>query len=117
VAKFTPEGADIDSVFDAKVVYQQHYEDIDIAQVPRLFRPKVGRFQVTDYEKIYSAISDDDIFDLREVDRSGALIIQRPDMYVAHILPLSAREEITEFFAQHMVPQRAEASALATAPA
>jgi phenol 2-monooxygenase len=106
VAQFTPEGADIDSVFDAKVIYQQRYEDIDLRQVPRFFLPRVGPYKVTDYEKVYATAPDEDIFDAREVDRSGALIIQRPDMYVAHILPLSARAEITDFLARSMVPQR-----------
>lgn len=68
--------------------------------------PKVGRLQVMDWEKVYSTIEDDDIFENRGVDRSGALVIVRPDMYVAHILPLSARTELTEFFAQSMVREQ-----------
>ena len=71
VAQFTPEGADIDSVFDAKVIYQQSYGDIDLGQVPRYFLPRVGPFHLTDYEKVYAAIPGDDIFDAREIDRSG----------------------------------------------
>ncbi len=102
---FTPTGADIDSVFDAKVIYQQDYHDVDVADVPSLFRPKVGEYGLTDWEKVYATIPDDDFFDARGVDRSGALVIVRPDMYVAHVLPLSARSEITEFFAQSMVRQ------------
>lgn len=99
----------IDSVFDAKVIYQQSYMEIELGQLPRYFLPRVGPFQVIDYAKVYAALPDDDIFDAYEVDRSGALIIVRPDMYVAHIPPLSAREEITEFLAQSMVRQRATA--------
>ena len=106
VRLFTPDGADIDSVFDAKVIYQQTYHDVDLPHAPSLFLPKVGRLQVMDWEKIYAAIPDDDIFDARGIDRSGALVIVRPDMYVAHVLPLSARDELTEFFAQSMVRDR-----------
>lgn len=106
VAQFTPEGADIDSVFDAKVVYQQPYADVDLEQVPAYFRPQVGPFRMTDAEKVYAARPGDDIFDIQGIDRRGALVIVRPDMYVAHVLPLTAREELTEFFAQSMVPQR-----------
>ena len=105
VTQFTPKGADIDSVFDAKVIYQKSYEEIDLGQVPSYFLPLVGPFQVTDYEKVYSVLPGEDIFDARGIDRSGALVIVRPDMYVAHVLPLSAREEITGFFAQNMVRQ------------
>jgi phenol 2-monooxygenase len=107
ISLFTPAGADIDSVFDAKVIYQQGYRDVDFAAVPSLFRPKVGVYGVTDWEKVYATIPEDDFFDARGVDRSGALVIVRPDMYVAHVLPLSARAEITDFFAQSMVRQAA----------
>lgn len=72
---------------------------------------------MTDYEKVYAAVPGDDIFDANGIDRSGALVIVRPDMYVAHVLPLSAREEITEFFAKSMVQQRGAAIELATAGA
>lgn len=72
---------------------------------------------MTDYEKVYAAAPGEDIFDARGIDRSGALVIVRPDMYVAHVLPLSAREEITEFFARNMVQQRSAARKLATAQA
>lgn len=106
VRLFTPENTDIDSVFDAKVIYQQSYHDVDLPHAPSLFLPKVGRLQVMDWEKVYAAIPDDDIFEARGIDRSGALVIVRPDMYVAHVLPLSARNEITEFFAQSMVRGR-----------
>lgn len=106
VQQFTPAGQDIDSVFDAKIIYQQDYDDIDINSVHHYFRPRVGKFQVMDWEKIYTATPDNDIFDARGIDRSGALVIVRPDMYVAHVLPLSAREEITDFFEQSMSRQR-----------
>lgn len=65
--------------------------------------PKVGHHQVIDWEKVYAAIPHNDIFEARKIDRAGALVIVRPDMYVAHVLPLTARAEITEFFAQNMV--------------
>ncbi|MHA6969121.1 FAD-dependent monooxygenase [Glutamicibacter bergerei] len=103
VRQFTPEGTDIDSIFDAKVIYQQSYHDVDLGAVPRLFMPKVGYRQVIDWEKVYAAIPHNDIFEARKIDRAGALVIVRPDMYVAHVLPLTARTEITEFFAQNMM--------------
>ena len=41
-----------------------------------------------------------DIFDLRGVDRDrGALVVVRPDQYVAHVLPLDGCEELADFFA------------------
>lgn len=111
VARFTPEGQDIDSVFDSKVIYQQDYSEVDINKAPSYFRPKVGLYHVQDWEKVYGVLPDQDFFDARNISRDGALVIVRPDMYVAHVLPLTARQEITEFFAQSMRPQRVSANA------
>ena len=45
-----------------------------------------------------------DIFDMRGIDRErGCVVIVRPDQYVAHVLPLSAHDEIAAFFAGFMI--------------
>ena len=73
VARFTPAGSDLDGVFDVKVVYQQRYEDVDLSRVPEVFLPRVGPFQVIDYEKVYAVDPKrEDIFDARGIDRPGA---------------------------------------------
>jgi len=106
LVKFTPASADLDSVFDVKVVYQQRLEEVDIARVPEVFLPRVGPFGLIDYEKVYAVDPErGDFFDERGIDRGGCLVIVRPDQYVAHILPLTARDEITDFFAGSMLPQ------------
>ena len=105
VRRFTPAGLDIDTVFDVKAVYQQQHHDVAIEAVPKLFLPASGPFGLTDYEKIYAAIEDDDIFDQRGVSRDGAIVVVRPDHYVSHILPLSARDELTEYFGRFLQPQ------------
>lgn len=105
VKKFTPTGADIDSVLDVKVVYQEQHHDVAIETVPKLFLPASGPYGLTDYEKIYAAIAEEDIFALREINRDGVIVVVRPDHYVSHILPISARGELTEYFAQFMKPQ------------
>lgn len=104
LATYTPAGTDLDSVFDVKVVYQQSHHDVDVTDIHKVFLPLVGPHQVTDYEKIYATRMDNDIFDAREIDRSGAIVIVRPDQYVANILPLSATDELTAFFAKNMLP-------------
>jgi phenol 2-monooxygenase len=43
------------------------------------------------------------VFRERGVSRDGAVVVVRPDMYVAAVLPLSARQELTDFFARHML--------------
>lgn len=105
IRRFTPEGVDIDTVFDVKAVYQQPHHDVAIETVPKVFLPASGPYGLPDYEKIYAAIEGDDIFEQRGVSREGAIVVVRPDHYVSHILPLSAREELTEFFGQFMLPQ------------
>lgn len=96
----TPEGLDRDAWFDVKVVYQQNHSEVDLGAVPEIFKPLVGPFQLTDYEKVYAAdpARGEDIFDQRGVARAGAVVVVRPDGYVANILPLNATEELGAFF-------------------
>lgn len=108
LSRFTPKDADADAVFDVKVIYQQSFEDVELAQVPDVFRPQTGPFSLTDWEKVFaaapSAWTSSDIFEERGLSRDGVIVVVRPDQYVAHILPLTAREELTEFFAGSMLP-------------
>ena len=39
--------------------------------------------------------------------RVGTVVIVRPDQYVANVLPLTARAELTAFFAGFLIDQRA----------
>ena len=105
IRRFTPEGVDIDTVFDVKAIYQQPHHDVAIETVPKVFLPASGPYGLPDYEKIYAAIEGDDIFEQRGVSREGAIVVVRPDHYVSHILPLSAREELTAFFGQFLLTQ------------
>ncbi|KRA22153.1 phenol 2-monooxygenase [Microbacterium sp. Root61] len=113
VSRFTPAGADVDAVFDVKAIYQQSYDEVDIARVPAAFLPKTGPLGLTDWEKVYaagpSAWNSADIFAERGLSRDGVVIVVRPDQYVAAILPLQARDELTAFFAQSLLPQTADA--------
>ena len=95
----TPEGADRDAWFDLKVIYQQDHAGIDIGAVPPVFKPQVGPFQLTDYEKVYATDPKADIFELRGLDRGGVVVVVRPDQYVANVLPLTATAELGAFFA------------------
>ncbi len=111
IARFTPAGADIDAVFDVKVVYQQRFEDVDISRVPEVFLPRTGPLGLTDWEKVYAAApgawSSADIFAERGLSRDGLVVVVRPDQYVAAVLPLSATDELAAFFAGQMLEQRA----------
>jgi phenol 2-monooxygenase len=94
----TPSDADPDAWFDVKVVYQQPHTDIDINAVPAVFKPQVGPFKLTDYEKVYATDPKADIFELRGLDRGGVVVVVRPDQYVANVLPLTATTELAGFF-------------------
>jgi 2-polyprenyl-6-methoxyphenol hydroxylase-like FAD-dependent oxidoreductase len=110
VRRFTPAGQDIDSVFDLRAIFQASHRDFDIGSMPALLLPRKGRYGLPDYEKVFCPDLKDgpDIFDLRGIDRMrGALVVVRPDQYIAHVLPLDAHEALADFFAGFMVDQGA----------
>ncbi|GAA1646722.1 FAD-dependent monooxygenase [Microbacterium flavum] len=109
IRRFTPPGADLDAVFDVKVVYQQGFGEVDATSVPEIFRPHTGPLGLRDWEKVFAAgpsrWNEADIFAERGLSRDGVVVVVRPDQYVAQILPLDARDELTAFFGEWMLPQ------------
>jgi len=108
VNRFTPRGKDRDAVFDIRAIFQEYHRDLSIEDMPALLRPEVGKFRLRDNEKAFTADYKlgIDIFNLRGVSRErGALIVVRPDQYVALVLPLEARDELGEFFGAFMREQ------------
>ena len=107
VAKYTPEGWDADSVFDVRAILQQLHLELDWVQIHDFLKPRTGPLGLTDYEKVFCPVADQDrdIFDLRRIDRgSGALVVVRPDQYVALTLPLDGYHQLDQFFARFMNP-------------
>ena len=95
----------MDAVIDLRAVFQQGHRDLALDAMPALLKPGKGRHGLIDYEKIFCACPGNDIFDLRGIDRTtGALMVVRPDQFVAHVLPLDAYQELSEFFARFMRP-------------
>ena len=92
---------DLDSVIDVRGVLQRGHRDVEVAELPTLLRPHVGRYGLIDHEKAFSGVTKQgDIFDARGIDREqGAIVLVRPDQYIAQVLPLSARTELGDFFA------------------
>ena len=86
--RFTPEGADPDAVVDLRAVLGQHHHDVAVTDLPPVLRPRKGRFGLVDHEKVFCPDPDaEDVFGLRGVDRdTGAVVVVRPDQYVAHVL-------------------------------
>ena len=102
--RHTPADADIDAVIDFRAVFQQGHRDLAIEEMPQLLKPAKGRYGLVDYEKMFSPDrkAGQDIFDLREIDREGCMVLVRPDQYVAAILPLDAHGALADYFAGFM---------------
>lgn len=98
VLAHTPEGKDKNAYFDVKVIYQQPYTDVDLMAAPDAFKVPNGPFGLVDLEEVFAADVKDDIFERRGISRDGAVVVVRPDQYVAHVLPLTARKELADFF-------------------
>lgn len=108
IARYTPTDADVDAVIDAKAVYQEGFEDVELLDAPSLFLPKTGPLKLTDWEKVYTAApnawSKTDIFTERELSRDGVVVVVRPDQYVAAVLPLEAVAELDAFLSGVLLP-------------
>jgi phenol 2-monooxygenase (NADPH) len=109
VARYTPAGADIDSLIDVRAIFQQGHRQLAIEAMPSLLLPRKGRYGLRDYEKMFCPDLKNraDIFDTRGIDRSrGCMVVVRPDQYVAHVLPLDAYAELGSFFDGFMLQER-----------
>ncbi len=105
VRRFTPAGQDIDAVFDLRAVFPQPHDGLAIETLPALLLPRKGRLGLVDYEKVFAVDGrpGQDIYALRGIDRQqGALVVVRPDQYVAQVLPLGAHAALAGFFAGFM---------------
>ena len=108
IKKYTAIGHDLDATLDFRVVFQQRHHEIKIGKLPSHLLPRKGRFGLVDYEKVFCSDHKigPDIFDARGIDRdAGALIIVRPDQYVAAIMPLTDWPGMCAFFDGFMVEQ------------
>jgi phenol 2-monooxygenase len=91
----TPQGADADSVFDLRAILQRPHREVRLEDLHTLLLPRKGRYGLIDYEKVFTSDASTDIFSARGIDRQrGALVVVRPDQYVAHVLPLDAYAEL-----------------------
>ncbi len=105
VRKYTPTGADIDSMIDVSAIFQQDHQSLAIESMPPFLLPEKGRYALRDYEKMFcpDLKNGHDIFDRRGIDRDqGCIVVVRPDQHIAHILPLDAHTELVNFFDRFM---------------
>jgi phenol 2-monooxygenase len=104
IRRFTPAGADPDSVIDVRGIFQQGHRDLDVDKMPSVLLPRKGPFALVDYEKMFCPDPKaGDIFDLRGISRDGCMVIVRPDQYVADVLPLQDHQALADFFARILI--------------
>ncbi len=105
IRRFTPAGADPDSVIDVRAIFQQNHRDLAVDAMPAVLLPRKGRFGLVDYEKMFCPDPGaDDIFALRGVNReTGCMVVVRPDQYVSDVLPLHGHDALAEFFAGFLI--------------
>jgi phenol 2-monooxygenase len=96
--------------FDLKVVLQQGASEVDLARVPDVFLTRVGSLELVNYENVFAADPENDIFELRSVHRAGVIVIVRPDQYVSNVLPLTGTTELGEFFKPLLLHLASDAS-------
>lgn len=107
VRRYTPAGADVDSVIDLRAVFQAGHREMRVEALAPGLVPRKGRFGLIDHEKVFcpDLRPGPDIFDLRGIDRAcGALVVVRPDQYVAQVLPLEGVAALSSFFDGFMRP-------------
>lgn len=104
--RYTPVGQDADAVIDLRAVFQIPHQELKLEEIPSLLLPQKGRFGLCDYEKVFCPDQKAaDIFEVRGITRDkGAMIVVRPDQYVAHVLPLNATAELSRFFEGSLQP-------------
>jgi phenol 2-monooxygenase/3-hydroxybenzoate 4-monooxygenase len=105
VRRYTTQGQDFDAIFDVRGIFQQRNSELNLESIPMVLCPPKGRYGLRDYEKVFCAKAPgaQDIFEARGIDRAqGALVVVRPDQYIALVLPLSAHRELADFFAGFM---------------
>ncbi len=113
VRRYTPAGANIDSVIDVRAVFQQGHHELALEAMPTFLLPRKGRLGLRDYEKMFCADlkNGNDIFDMRGIDREhGCMVVVRPDQYIAHVLPLDAHEQLADFFDGFMLQSSSAAT-------
>ena len=104
VLRHTPPGADADAAIDVRAIFQAPHRELALGEMPALLLPTKGRLGLVDYEKIFCADPDQDIFERRGIDRSGGcMVVVRPDQYVAQVLPLDGHEGLSSLFAGIML--------------
>ncbi len=93
-----PPGLPRDAWFDVKVIYPRDHITVDLQAVPEVFVPRTGPFDLVDSEKVFALHPGSNIFTERGISADGAIVVVRPDQYVAHVVPFEGLDELASFF-------------------
>ena len=101
VVRYTPDGADIDSVIDVRAVYQTPHRDLERDDIHPFLTPEKGTLGLKDYEKVFCVDyrPEKNIYSMRGIDTTeGCVVIVRPDQYIATVLPIADHKQLATFF-------------------
>lgn len=107
IKRFRAPDTDTDAVIDVHGVFRVCQQEINVPALPGILCPQTGPLGIQDWEKVWTKDLRNDIFAARGISDQGAIVIVRPDQYVAHVLPLTARTELSEFFGGFLLEQPA----------
>ncbi|KAL2021775.1 hypothetical protein VTK56DRAFT_6718 [Thermocarpiscus australiensis] len=108
--RFTPPGAYPDSVIDRVLVLASDRKKVEQGDIPDFFTPVTGKWQMRCLTKVYA---DDEsynsghghAYEAYGVDhKRGALVVVRPDHYVARVAELEDVDSIRRLFEGFMLP-------------
>ncbi|KAF1996781.1 hypothetical protein P154DRAFT_556118 [Amniculicola lignicola CBS 123094] len=102
--KYTPPNQDIDSLIEPIPVLSSRFVDTEQGQIPDCFWPVTGKWKMRDLHKVY--IDDEHYnagrghaYEKYGVDPTvGAVVVVRPDQYVAKVTTLEDFEGLEKFF-------------------
>ncbi|KAK4120241.1 hypothetical protein N657DRAFT_603226 [Parathielavia appendiculata] len=108
--RFTPLGAYPDSVIDRVLVIASDRKRVEQEDIPEFFTPVTGRWGMRCLTKVYADEESynsghGQAYETYGVDpQMGALVVVRPDHYVARLAPLEEADSIRQFFDAFLVP-------------
>lgn len=100
IVRHTPAGWNIDDVIDVRGIVQRPHRDVGLHELPNLLRPRTGSHGLIDQEKVFSSVTrSGELFNARGIDRKqGAVVIVRPDQYIADVLALNDFNGLSGYF-------------------
>ncbi|KDQ61459.1 hypothetical protein JAAARDRAFT_30898 [Jaapia argillacea MUCL 33604] len=98
--KYTPKGSDYTAVFDVITIAASKKDELDYTDVPELLRPHWSKVYVDDVD--FTGKMGGNAYATYGVDRSGVVVVVRPDQYVGMVAPFDKIADIDQYFSTFM---------------